>query len=150
LASAGVLAVWLWVLDDSATGNRTACDSRAVGKLLVVDDEQSMREFLAICLRRAGHEVVSAKSGTEAIERLRDQPIDLVITDLKMPGELDGLGLLHAIKGGTIVRPPVVGAPPAPIDPEVILVTAFATADTALAAMKKGAYDYLTKPFLVD
>jgi two-component system, NtrC family, response regulator PilR len=121
-----------------------------VGKILVVDDEQSMREFLGICLRRAGHEVTVAQNGNEAIERLRALPVDIVVSDLKMPGELDGLHLLQAIKSGTIQRAQVAGGTPAPIDPEVILVTAFATADTAIAAMKQGAYDYLTKPFQVD
>ncbi len=121
-----------------------------MGKILVVDDEQSMREFLAICLRRAGHEVTVAQSGGEAIERLAALPIDVVVSDLKMPGEIDGLGLLHTIKAATIQRAAIPGQAPVPIDPEVILVTAFATTDTAVAAMKQGAYDYLTKPFQVD
>src|SRR5687768_10013415 len=64
-----------------------------------------------------------------------------------MPGKVDGLGLLQTIKTGG-VKPPQ--ATPFVIDPEVILVTAYATADTAIAAMKQGAYDYLTKPFKVD
>ena len=109
-----------------------------------------MREFLGICLRRAGHEVTLAQTGSQALEQLRAQPIDIVVSDLKMPGELDGLRLLQAIKGGTIRRAPVAGATPSAVDPEVILVTAFATTDTAIAAMKQGAYDYLTKPFQVD
>ncbi|HEX7840176.1 MAG TPA: sigma-54 dependent transcriptional regulator [Kofleriaceae bacterium] len=121
-----------------------------MGKILVVDDEQSMREFLGICLRRAGHEVAIARTGNEALEQLRAAPIDIVVTDLKMPGGLDGLGLLQAIKTGTVQRAAIEGTPPAPVDPEVILVTAFATTDTAIAAMKQGAYDYLTKPFQVD
>jgi two-component system response regulator PilR (NtrC family) len=121
-----------------------------VGKILVVDDELSMREFLGICLRRAGHEVTVVQSGSEALDRLRAVPIDIVVSDLKMPGELDGLGLLHAIKSGTIQRAAVAGGAPSAVDPEVILVTAFATTDTAVAAMKQGAYDYLTKPFQVD
>jgi two-component system, NtrC family, response regulator PilR len=121
-----------------------------VGKILVVDDEQSMREFLAICLRRAGHEVAVAHSGADALTQLRGQPIDVVVSDLQMPGGLDGLGLLHAIKAGEVVRAAVPGAPPVAIEPEVILVTAFATTDTAVAAMKQGAYDYLTKPFQID
>jgi two-component system response regulator PilR (NtrC family) len=120
-----------------------------VGKILVVDDEQSMREFLGICLRRAGHEVTLAQTGREALDQLRAHPIDIVVSDLKMPGELDGLRLLQAIKGGT-VRRATAGAQPAAVDPEVILVTAFATTDTAIAAMKQGAYDYLTKPFQID
>ena len=121
-----------------------------MAKLLVVDDEQSMREFLSICLRRAGHEVTTADTGAVALERLRDRPFDLVLTDLKMPGEVDGLRLLHLIKSGGVCRAQVAGTTPTPIDVEVILLTAFATADTAIAAMKDGAYDYLTKPFPVD
>jgi two-component system response regulator PilR (NtrC family) len=121
-----------------------------VGQILVVDDEQSMREFLAICLRRAGHEVTVAKSGNEALDKLRGKFFDLVLTDLKMPGDLDGLGILKAIKTGGVRYQAAPGATPAIIDPEVILVTAYATADTALAAMKQGAYDYLTKPFQID
>jgi two-component system response regulator PilR (NtrC family) len=111
-----------------------------VGQILVVDDEQSMREFLAICLRRGGHEIVVATSGDQAVVELEKKPFDVVISDLRMPGELDGLGLLDTIKSGKL----------GPLDCEVILVTAFASADTALAAMKRGAYDYLTKPFHVD
>ncbi|HEY5928416.1 MAG TPA: sigma-54 dependent transcriptional regulator [Kofleriaceae bacterium] len=121
-----------------------------MGQILVVDDEQSMREFLAICLRRAGHEVTLAKSGNEALDKLRKHRIDVVITDLKMPGELDGLGILKAIKTGAVRYQASPGVTPAMIDPEVVLVTAYATADTALAAMKQGAYDYLTKPFQID
>src|SRR4051812_47946961 len=109
-----------------------------------------MREFLAICLRRAGHEVTAAKSGGEALEKLRTKQFDIVLTDLKMPGDLDGLGILKAIKTGAVRYTAQSGGTPSMIDPEVILVTAYATADTALAAMKQGAYDYLTKPFQVE
>jgi len=108
-----------------------------MGRVLVVDDEASMRDFLGICLRRAGHEVELAASGAVALAALGARAADVVVTDLRMPGEIDGLGLLTAVR----TRYP---------DTEVILVTAFATADTALAAMKQGAYDYLTKPFKVD
>jgi two-component system response regulator PilR (NtrC family) len=108
-----------------------------MGSVLVVDDEQSLREFLSICLRRSGHQVTLADSAAAALALLQKSPADVVITDLRMPGELDGIGLLTAIKKA--------GMPS-----EVILVTAFATTETALAAMKYGAYDYLTKPFKVD
>jgi two-component system response regulator PilR (NtrC family) len=101
-----------------------------------------MREFLAICLRRAGHDVVIASSGDEGLMRLAEAPFDIVVTDLRMPGEHDGLAILKAVKA-LAPQPPTQA-------PEVILVTAYATADTALAAMKLGAYDYLTKPFQVD
>lgn len=96
-----------------------------------------MREFLGICLKRAGHEVSVAESGDRALEILTDETFEIVITDLRMPGSVDGLGLLEVVKEREL-------------DTEVILVTAFASADTALSAMKFGAYDYLTKPFKVD
>ncbi len=108
-----------------------------MGSVLVVDDERSMREFLAICLQREGHEVTVAQSGAQALEFLAANPAEIVITDLKMPGEIDGLGLLAEIKQRGL-------------ESEVIVVTAFATTETAIAAMKQGAYDYLTKPFKVD
>jgi two-component system response regulator PilR (NtrC family) len=109
-----------------------------VGSILVVDDERSIREFLAICLRRAGHSVHVAENGAQAVKLLEDgEELDLVITDLKMPGALDGLGVLDEVKQ----RSP---------DTQVLVVTAYATAETAIAAMKRGAYDYLTKPFKVD
>jgi two-component system, NtrC family, response regulator PilR len=121
-----------------------------VGKILIVDDEQSMREFLSICLRRAGHEPATAATGRDALDKLRDAPFDIVLTDLRIPGEVDGLAILKAIKGGAVRRAERHGLTPAPIDPEVILMTAFATTETAISAMKQGAYDYLTKPFQVD
>lgn len=109
-----------------------------------------MREFLTICLRRAGHDVSTAQSADEAVVHLRDHPFDIVITDLRMPGTLDGLGLLKLIKSKGVRRTDISGAPAAAIDPEIIVVTAYATTSTALSAMKDGAYDYLTKPFNVD
>ncbi len=109
--------------------------------MMIIDDEQSMREFLSICLRRAGHDVVVASTGAEGLQKLETTPIDVVITDLRMPGDVDGLGVLAGIKGG---------AKEPHQTPEVILVTAYATKETALAAMKLGAYDYLTKPFQID
>jgi two-component system response regulator PilR (NtrC family) len=96
-----------------------------------------MREFLGICLKRDGHEVSVAESGAQALEVLEQEKFEIVVTDLRMPGGVDGLKLLEVVKERKL-------------DTEVILVTAFASADTALAAMKTGAYDYLTKPFKVD
>ncbi len=98
-----------------------------------------MREFLAICLRRAGHDVTVAINGLEAITRAKETAFDVVITDLRMP-DMDGIGVLNAMRS----------LPDNERPPEVILVTAYATKETALAAMKQGAYDYLTKPFQVD
>ncbi|MDH4368993.1 MAG: sigma-54 dependent transcriptional regulator [Nitrospira sp.] len=105
-------------------------------KILVVDDEQSLREVLSIMLRRAGYTVISATDGEDAIELIHKEIFDLVITDLRMP-KIDGLEVLKAVKSAS---PETV----------VLIITAFATADSAVEAMKQGAYDYLTKPFQVD
>ncbi|HIF91921.1 MAG: sigma-54 dependent transcriptional regulator [Myxococcales bacterium] len=105
-------------------------------RILVVDDEQSMREFLEIFLRREGYDVVTAPDVDTAVMHLEADEIDLVVTDMQMP-EKTGLDLLLAARE---------------ISPETILivVTAFGTTDSAIAAMKEGAYDYLTKPFKVE
>jgi two-component system response regulator PilR (NtrC family) len=105
-------------------------------KILVVDDDQGMREFLEIMLTREGYDVSSAGEGNGAIKLCKKIKFDLVITDLKMP-KVDGIDLLKAIKE---------------ISPEtmVILITAYASGDTALAAMNEGAYDYLEKNFDVE
>lgn len=110
--------------------------STRAARILVVDDEQSMQEFLEIFLRREGYEVVTVGNVDAAIAHLEADEIDLVITDMQMPDKT-GLELLFAARE---------------ISPETILivVTAFGTTDSAIAAMKEGAYDYLTKPFKVD
>ncbi len=105
-------------------------------KILVVDDEQSLRDVLSIMLKRAGYVVTTAEDGEEAIELLNKEIFDLVITDLRMP-KSDGMEVLKAVKA---TSPETV----------VLIITAFATADSAVEAMKQGAYDYLTKPFQVD
>ena len=105
-------------------------------KILVVDDEQSLRDVLSIMLKRAGYAVTSVADGEEAIEQLQKEIFDLVITDLRMP-KVDGMEVLRAVKSAS---PETV----------VLIITAFATADSAVEAMKQGAYDYLTKPFQVD
>jgi two-component system response regulator PilR (NtrC family) len=105
-------------------------------RILVVDDEQSMREFLCILLEREGYNVDVAGSGDAALDLLHGTNYDLVISDVKMPG-LDGLGLLARIKE---LSP----------DTAVLMVTAFSTAEHAVEAMKLGAYDYIAKPFNVE
>lgn len=105
-------------------------------KILVVDDEQSLRDVLSIMLKRAGYTVISAMDGEEAVELLNKEIFDLVITDLRMP-KIDGMEVLKAVKSAS---PETV----------VLIITAFASADSAVEAMKQGAYDYLTKPFQVD
>jgi len=104
--------------------------------VLVVDDELSMREFLAILLDREGYTVDQAASAEEALICLERKTYDLVISDVKMPG-LDGITLLGRIKEMTP-------------DTAVLLMTAFSTAEQAVEAMKLGAYDYIAKPFKVE
>ena len=105
-------------------------------KILVVDDERGLREVLSIMLKRAGYAVTEAADGEEAIGHVNREIFDLVITDLRMP-KADGMAVLKAVKSSS---PETV----------VLVITAFATADSAVDAMKQGAYDYLTKPFQVD
>lgn len=105
-------------------------------KILVVDDEQSLREVLSIMLKRTGYAVTSVADGEEAIELLNKDIFDLVITDLRMP-KIDGMEVLKAAKSAS---PETV----------VLIITGFASADSGVEAMKQGAYDYLTKPFQVD
>src|SRR6266705_7222666 len=105
-------------------------------RVLVVDDERSMRELLAIMLKQAGHDVTLAEGGEQAVEVLKSESFDLVITDLRMR-KVDGLGVLRAAKEHS---PSAV----------VLVVTAFASTETAVEAMKLGAYDYVTKPFKLD
>src|SRR4029450_4580482 len=101
--------------------------------LLVADDDPGLRESLERTLTREGYRVLLASDGRAALERVQTGGIDLIVTDLKMPG-LTGLELLRPAK------------PIAP-DVDVILLTAFGTVEEAVKAMKDGAYDFLTKPF---
>ncbi len=105
-------------------------------KILIVDDERSMRDVLSIMLKRAGYNVTVATDAEEAITEIGKEIFDLVITDLKMP-KGSGLDVLKAVKAGS---PETV----------VLVITAFASTESAVEAMKQGAYDYLTKPFQVD
>jgi len=105
-------------------------------RVLVVDDEVSMRDLLSITLRQAGYDVTLAEGGESAVDALKSDAFDLVITDLRMR-KLDGLGVLRAAKE---LSPSTV----------VVVVTAFASTETAVEAMKLGAYDYITKPFKLD
>jgi two-component system response regulator PilR (NtrC family) len=110
--------------------------TKHTGDILIVDDERSMREFLGIYLRREGYRIEAASGGSEAIASIKARAFDVIITDLRMP-DVDGLTILAEAKR---IRP----------DAEVIVVTAFSTTETAIAAMKAGAHDYLTKPFKID
>ena len=101
--------------------------------ILVVDDEEVMRDSCRQALHRAGHRVKVAADGLEAMNTLKKESFDLIILDLKMPG-LNGLDVLQKVKED---------------DPEaiVIVITGYATVESAVEAMKRGAYDYLSKPF---
>ncbi len=102
-----------------------------MAKILVVDDDQGMREFMEIMLTKEGYDVTTADSPVKAINLCRKTAYDLVITDLKMP-KIDGIEFLKTIKDH---RPETV----------VILITAYASGETAVNAMKEGAYDYVEK-----
>ncbi len=120
--------------DTSAQATEPA--TRRPPRILVVDDERSMRELLAIVLRREGYEVLLAENGRMAIDTLERESVDLLISDIKMP-DLSGVDVLRAAKR---------------IDQDIlgIMVTAFASTETAVEAMRLGACDYLSKPFDVD
>jgi len=107
-----------------------------VSRILVVDDEESMREFLRILLEKEGHQVTTAGDGAAALALATKQDMDLIISDIKMP-RLDGVGLLAGLRQHGLEVP-------------MIMVTAYASSDSAIQAMKHGAFDYITKPFKVD
>lgn len=106
------------------------------GKILVVDDDAGMRRSLAIMLRRDGHGVSEARGGQEAADQIGREVFDLVITDLRMDS-VSGLELLQTMKQS---NPGV----------EVIVMTAYGTIETAVEAMKLGAFDFITKPFQAE
>lgn len=104
--------------------------------LLVIDDEKNMRWLLERTFRPLGHQVITAADGRAGLDAVRAGRPDLVLTDLKMPG-FDGMAVLQEIKK---------------LQPElpVIVITAYGSVDTAVAAMKLGAVDYITKPFDIE
>lgn len=105
-------------------------------RILVVDDEESIREFLDIMLKKEGYEVSLAEDGQQALGVLKNKSFDMVISDLQMPN-LNGVELLREVKEQF---------------PDILfmLITAFGTTESAVEAMKLGAYDYITKPFKID
>jgi len=101
-------------------------------KILVVEDDPILRKFIGDVLKRKKYEVFSVENGTEAMKAIRKNGFHLIISDLKMQG-MDGIELLSKIKE---IRPST----------EVIIITAYGSVSTAVTAMKKGAFDYITKP----
>jgi two-component system response regulator PilR (NtrC family) len=110
--------------------------SAHTARILVVDDERSLRELLAIVLKREGYDVLLAENGRMALAALARGPVDLLISDIKMP-DMNGVDVLRSAKQA---------------DPSLaaIMMTAFASTETAVEAMRLGACDYLIKPFDVD
>ncbi len=105
-------------------------------KILITDDDMDLRELLTEAVRNWGYSASVARDGDEALKKLRMERFDMVITDLMMPG-MDGLTLLKKIRE---------------IDKEilVIIITGYATIETAVKAIEEGAYDYIAKPFRLD
>jgi len=105
-------------------------------RILIVDDEQGMRRLLTRILAREGYDAVAVESGSQALRELGAEEIDLAVLDIRMP-EMDGLELLARIKDFNPALP-------------VIMITAYGTVDSAIQALRSGAYDYITKPFDTD
>lgn len=105
-------------------------------KILVVDDDSSIRNMLSIVLKKNGYNVVCSETSEAALKKLKNETFDMIITDIKMPG-ISGIDLLKKIK---TIHPEI----------PVIMITAFASANDAVEAMKLGAEDYITKPFNLD
>ncbi|MCE5263410.1 MAG: sigma-54 dependent transcriptional regulator [Deltaproteobacteria bacterium] len=105
-------------------------------RILIVEDDPKMREALQYIMRKEGYAVDAVDTGEGALEKLKTADFELIISDLKLPG-MDGMDVLRAAKG---YRP----------DVGVIVITAYGTVDSAVAAMKSGAEDYITKPFNID
>lgn len=116
--------------------NEEASEDSTPTRLLVVDDEEIMREFLKEVLAGEGYEIELAVSGRDAVEKMQASTYDVVITDIVMP-ELDGLGVVSAAKD-------------LPYDVSVVVMTGYASMETAVESMKLGAVDYITKPFNID
>src|SRR5690554_1181380 len=108
----------------------------AAGEIFVVDDDRRMRDLVAKVLTREGYSVRALPRAQDALQALTETPADLVITDIRMP-EMDGMTLLQEIRRTSPTT-------------SVVLMTAFGSIDSAVQAMKAGAYDYLAKPFKMD
>ena len=108
-------------------------EMRMSGKILIVDDERTIRMAVRDTLSREGHLAVTASNGEEAIRRCKSEPFDLLITDLKMPG-MTGLDLIRSVRS---IHPQI----------RTILITAYGSAESAIEALRLGVSDYMVKPF---
>src|SRR5262252_6482240 len=104
--------------------------------ILLIEDERQLRDNLQILLQSTGYQVTTAANGVEGIQQLREQAFDLVITDLVMPG-MDGFKVMDYLR---VHSPETV----------VVALTGYVSAESAITALRKGAYDYLAKPLDVD
>ena len=108
----------------------------AIAKVLVADDEDIVRAMLRLVLRKEGYEVLEANDGLTAVETARQQRPDIIMMDVRMP-QMDGMAALRVVREERI-------------NATVILMTAFAAVESAVQAMRSGAYDYIIKPFNID
>src|SRR5690242_6634009 len=106
-------------------------------KILVVDDDPDTRQLLSEVLEAEGYRVVAAAGAQEALAAGKEAPFEVILSDIRLGPELSGLDVLRAFKS---IQP----------DSEVILITAFGSMETAIEAVKAGAFDYLSKPFKID
>ncbi len=107
-----------------------------MASILIADDQKNMRTTLAMMLRRSGHDVAEAKDGSDACDAIDDEAYDLVITDLRM-GKVDGIDVLRHVRENSPLT-------------ETIVMTAYGTIESAVEAMRLGAWDYIQKPFTED
>ncbi len=105
-------------------------------RILIIDDEESMRHMLSLILKKEGYEVYAASGGKEALDLVSSLSFDFILSDIIMP-EMDGLELLQALKDKKV-------------EATIIMMSAYGTINTAVEAMKRGAYDYISKPFRPD
>jgi two-component system response regulator AtoC len=105
-------------------------------RVLVIDDEENLRHYLQLILGEAGYQVAIAQDGKEALEKMQRHAWDIILCDIKMP-KMDGMALLKAAKAKGL-------------EGTIIMMSAYGTVDTAVDAMKIGAYDYISKPFNAD
>jgi two-component system response regulator HydG len=105
--------------------------------ILVVDDERDHADGIAESLEKLCAKAITVYSGRDAVEIVRNRQVDIVVTDLKLGGDIDGLAILEEVRKHNP-------------ETEVILITAYATIDTCKEAIRRGAYDYLVKPIDID
>jgi two-component system response regulator AtoC len=105
-------------------------------RVLVIDDEENLRHYLQVVLREEGYHVEAAQDGTEALEKMQHHPWDIILCDIRMP-RMDGMAFLKEVKAKGL-------------EGTIIMMSAYGTVNSAVEAMKMGAFDYISKPFNAD